>query len=183
MDNNTDLSEVVGIEHEHRPVHNVGLKLLTPINPDTYTRMQWLWEKLKTQDYAFDDFGRGDIEVFAMSLLDSGSLHFEIGSSGYVVVRNLRYSDNPSVHFCIWDRGMAFKEITAAGRELIDFLFRKLRVARISATIPVYNKPAEKLAMMLGFKFEGAIRDGILFHEQHYNLNLYGMLRKEWERK
>lgn len=182
MDNVTDLPQVEHVSDERGAFHHVGLSLLTPINPDTYTRMAWLWEKLKTQDYAFDDFGRGDMEIFALSLLDPGSLHFEFGDHGYVVVRNLRHSDNPSIHFCIWDRGVAFKEITAAGRELIDFLFKRLKVARVSANVPTYNKQAEKFAMMLGFKFEGTVRQGILWHEKHYDINLFGLLRREWER-
>jgi hypothetical protein len=181
VDGTTDLLEEQRIVDERRRLYH--LERLTPINPNRYTRMEWLWDNLKTQDYAFDDFGRGDVETFAMSLLDSGSLHFEFGEAGYAVVRNLRFSDNPSIHFCVWDRSVPFREILSAGRELVDFLFTTLKVARVTASCPVYNKQASKFAMMLGFKFEGVTRNGILFHEKHHNVEQFGILRNEWEKK
>ena len=171
------------VDEERAKARELGLVRCTPINPDKYPRMQRLWEHIQTQDYAFDDFSRGSIETFALSLLDKGSLHFEVDDRGYIVVRNLLYSDNPNIHFCVWDRSMQMREIIACGQEIIDFLFRRLKVARVSAWIPTYNRQATRFATLLGFRYEGEQRNAILFHEKHYNVQMYGLLRSEWENK
>lgn len=182
MDHIADLPEVERQHDERSSFRELGLSRLTPIDPQDFTRIAWLWERVKTQDYAFDDFCRGDLEIFTAGFLDPGALHFTLGDSGYVVVRNLRYSDNPSLHYSVWDRGLAFKEILKAGREIIDFLFKRLKIARISAPVPTYNRQAAKFATLLGFKYEGLVRQGILYFEHHYDIELYGLLRDEWER-
>jgi RimJ/RimL family protein N-acetyltransferase len=161
-----------------------GLTRVTPINPDTYApeRMEWLWEKIKTQDYAFDDFSRNDPVVFALQLADKGSLHFEVGDSAYVVLKGLLQSDNPSIHFCVWDKDLAIRDVLQVGREIIDFSFKRLKVHRITASMPVYNRQAIKFATLLGFRFEGELRDAILYHDKHHNVRVYGLLRDDWQR-
>jgi hypothetical protein len=163
--------------------HHLGLKRCRPINPQKYPpeRLQWLWERLQTQDYAFDDFSRNDPVLFALSLNDTGSMHFEVDDSAYIVLRGLRYSDNPNIHFCVWDKKMPFREILSCGREILSFAFTHLGVARITAPVPEYNERAIKFATLLGFRFEGLLRGAILYKEKHHNVHLYGLLRKEWE--
>ena len=184
MDIHADLPEVEHGGNELHDFRSLGLLRLTPINPEHYSplKMQTLWENVQKCDYVFDDFCRNDATIFACSLADPDSLHFEIDTRGYCVIRNVTRSDNAYIHYCIWDREMPFKEVLLAGRELIDFLFKRLKVARCTATIPVYNTQAIKFAKLLGFKFEGELRNAILYHEKHYNVDLYGLLRTEWER-
>jgi hypothetical protein len=182
MDKYNGLSEVQRSQREHRDLSDLGLVRLTPINPSVASEeyLLELWRNLSSQDYAFDDFTRGNRQLFLEGLLDPGSLHFAIDSRGYIVVRNLQLSDNASLHYAIWDRSMKFSEILQCGYEIINFLFAKLKVERVTATIPSYNENAAKFATMLNFRFEGEIRHGIIHHEKHYNVRLYGILRSEW---
>jgi hypothetical protein len=182
MDSNNGFSEMQRSFGTRRDLSDLGLKRIAPINPGTASEQYLLelWANLATQDYAFDDFTRGNMNMFLEGLLDPGSLHFAIDSRGYIVVRNLQLSDNASLHYAIWDRAMKFSEILQCGYEVVNFLFSQLKVERITATIPSFNSNASKFATMLNFRFEGEMRNAIVHHEQHYNVRLYGILRSEW---
>lgn len=182
MDDDGSFSEMQRSERERSNFSELGLNRITPINPNKVSEeyLIQLWRNLASQDYAFDDFTRGDMKQFLAGMLDPGSLHFAIDTRGYIVVRNLHLSDNPYLHFAIWDRDMKFSEILQCGYEIVNFLFAKIKVERITASIPSYNTNAAKFATMLGFKFEGEIRNGIVFHGKHYHVRLYGILHSEW---
>jgi hypothetical protein len=182
MDSDNGIHEVQRSERERENLRNLGLNRITPINPATATREELitLWENLSSQDYAFDDFTRGNMHMFLEGLLDPGSLHFAIDTRGYIVVRNLQLSDNASLHYAIWDRSMKFSEIIQCGYEVINFLFSQIKVERITAMIPSYNPNATKFATMLNFRFEGEIRNGVVHHEKHHNVRIYGILRSDW---
>jgi hypothetical protein len=182
MDDNRSVLEVQRSERERSNLSDLGLNRITPINPYQATEefLIELWNNLASQDYAFDDFTRGDMKQFLAGMLDPGSLHFSIDTRGYIVVRNLHLSDNAYLHYAIWDKTMKFNEILQCGYEVVNFLFSQLKAARITASIPAYNTNAAKFATMLGFKFEGEIRNGIVFHEKHYHVRLYGILHSEW---
>lgn len=183
MDLDNGILEVQHSISERNRIRDLGFVKLTPFNPQTMTeqQVQWLWENMKTQDYAFDDFHRGSAELFAQSLFDRGSIFFLVDTDrGFVVVRNLYGSDNAELHYVVWDRTMTFREIVQCGYEIVNFLFKHLKVARITAPVPDYNKNAAKFTTLLGFKFEGCLRDAILYHERHYAINLYGFIRTDW---
>lgn len=182
MDSNNGVHEVQHSQRERKDLSHIGLKRITPINPTAASKEELLtlWDNLSSQDYAFDDFTRGNMHLFLGGLLDPGSLHFAIDTRGYIVVRNLQLSDNPSLHYAIWDRNMKFNEILQCGYEIVNFLFAQLKAARITATIPSYNPNAAKFATMLNFRFEGELRNAIVHHEKHYNVSIYGILHSEW---
>jgi len=184
VDNNERVSEMQREWGERRPFYNLGLRLFSPINMATLGEkgMQDLWEKVRTQDYVFDDFTRDNALFFAASLAEVGVLHFELGEGqGYAVVRNLAASDNADLHYCVWDPNMPFKRILQAGEELVNFLFTQAKVHRITATCPTYNPNAARFATLLGFKFEGLMRQAIRYHDAHHDVKIYGIIRKEWE--
>lgn len=186
MDINGGVSEMQREWGEHRSFSNLGLSLLAPINMATLGAegMNALWQKVKTQDYAFDDFSRDKAVLFAASLAAVGSLHFELGKGqGYAVVRNLAASDNADLHYCVWDPKMSFKMILNAGGELVNFLFVQAKVHRVTASVPVYNENAARFATLLGFKFEGLIRQAVRYHNEYFDVKIFGLLRKDWETK
>lgn len=182
MDRIDGVLEMQRGQRERKDLSNLGLERITPINPATATEdeLVTLWRNLSSQDYAFDDFSRGDFKLFLGGLMDPGSLHFAIDTRGYIVVRNLQLSDNPYLHYAIWDDKMKFNEILKCGYEIVNFLFKQLKVERITAAIPSYNTNASKFATMLNFRFEGELRNAIVHHEKHHNVRLYGILRNEW---
>lgn len=185
MDENNSVLDMRSSERSGDDISAVkpfNFRYVSVINPSTYEpeKLKQLWARLQTQDYAFDDFTRGDIAVFAASMCELGSFHFE-GRVGYAVIRNLYKCDNGYIHYVCWDRG-SFKEMLNAAREIIDFAFTRLKVERLTAPVPAYNEQAKRLAIMLGFKFEGEMRNAILYRERHHNVSLFGMLRGDYER-
>lgn len=182
MDEDTGFFEMQHVERGSQDFRHVGLAKLTPINPQGLTPefFEWLWEKVSSQDYVFDDFWRGDRNAFAAQLLVPGSFHFVIDDRGYAVVRNLFKSDNAELHYVIWDKAMQFREIKQCGYEIVNWCFKYAKVARITAFVPTYNKNALQFATILGFKFEGCLRNGIVYHDKHYDVSIFGLLQSEW---
>ena len=71
------------------------------------------------------------------------------------------------------------------GREAMQlalaFAFNELNLYRVCLTVFSYNEPAIALYERLGFVREGAYREHIERDGQHYDMILYGLLRREWE--
>ena len=70
-----------------------------------------------------------------------------------------------------------------AMRVALRFAFSELNLHRVCLTVFSYNEPAIALYERLGFVREGAYREHIERDGQHYDMILYGLLRREWESK
>ena len=68
-----------------------------------------------------------------------------------------------------------------AMRVALRFAFSELNLHRVCLTVFSYNEPAIALYERLGFVREGAYREHIERDGQHYDMILYGLLRREWE--
>ena len=64
---------------------------------------------------------------------------------------------------------------------MINYAFNQLNHHRILARALEPNKPSNKLWEKLGFKQEGTYRQHVYRDGEHHDLNLYGLLKKEWE--
>lgn len=182
MDNDVDVLEVQRSDDSDQAVRD--LKHLTPIVPEQMAkeRIQWLWDKLRTQDYAFDDVTRNDPRWFLAGLFMPGTEHFMIGDKGYAMAAGIALKQNCLLHFTLWD-SMTGTELFAAGREFVSFMLNKYQLNRVTAVIPAHNKQVVRLAVLLGFRFEGELRQCLLYKGEYYNVALYGLLRDEFERR
>jgi hypothetical protein len=176
MDGNNDNGAV-----ERGAAERSDLSLLKriPLTKEYAPRVEWLWNQLKGQDYAFDDTTRGVSQMWVNSLADPRSEHYEFGDDGYVVANGITPRCNANVHFAIWGK-RTVPEVLEAGRELLEHLFSTYDLNRITAMAPVNNKPASRIAILLRFKYEGELRKAFLFHSIYYNVSLYGLLREEF---
>lgn len=145
--------------------------------------MQALWQKVATQDYAFDDASRGDPRNFVLSLVEPNSVHFTANDAGYVLVRNVYPESDASIHFVCWDRNFPFRSIIEAGRQVLDYLYTERSVNRVTGYIPKYNALALRFATTMGFKFEGTLRKQIKFKGEFHDVDIYGLLAKEFVRR
>ena len=68
-----------------------------------------------------------------------------------------------------------------AMRVALRFAFSELNLHRVCLTVFSYNEPAIALYERLGFVREGGYREHIERDGQHYDMILYGLLRREWE--
>jgi hypothetical protein len=141
-----------------------------------------LWEKVKTQDYIFDDATRGRGDLFAVNLLSPNNEHFLWGEHGYITAMNIRQGVDAQLCFVLWDK-LELHEIVDMAKELCRALFARHKLNRLTIYAPTFNRGAARLATLLGFRWEGEVRQGWLSHEKFHNLTFYGLLRSEFEKR
>jgi len=76
-----------------------------------------------------------------------------------------------------WGKGFA----TEAAREMLRYGFEALRLHRIFAMHFMHNPASGRILAKLGMRHEGCQRQHIRKWDQFVDLELYGLLRQEWE--
>lgn len=71
--------------------------------------------------------------------------------------------------------------ITSACRALIDYAFREWNLNRVEIHCATTNKRSCRVAERLGFQWEGVLREAQLVGTRYLDLNVYGMLAREWK--
>lgn len=145
-------------------------------------KIEWLWERVKDQDYYWDDLSRGNHMALLSLLFDSSSEHF-YNESGMVSITSIQSNINANIHFMLWDMKYPVKKILGEARDIFRDLFSRYSLSRITATIPAINKGAVRLAVLLGMKFEGTMREAFLYKGQYYDIYIYAILKREFEEK
>lgn len=160
---------------------NSSVRSLTRINPNTWDeqRLLWLWKKIKTQEYAFDDTTKDDHGVFLSQLFAPNSEAYEFGDAGFLFVTGIMPPVSALIHFVAWE-DIDPAEILEVKRMMLNHLFTDLNLMRVTAAIPSFNKQAIRLATITGFRYEGELRKAFLSNGTYYNLHLYGLLREEF---
>jgi hypothetical protein len=178
MDNFQDVVKVQSSERQSYPFHY--LRRITPEwKPE---RIQWLWEKLQTQEYAFDDPGRGRGDFFLARLFDPNTISFEFGEDGMVFATEIIRKVNAVIHFAVWGE-VDQRDLILTARELLSFLFQEYGLVRVTGMIPSFNKATIRLATICGFKYEGEMRKAFLKNGTYHNLHIYGILRDEFMKR
>lgn len=158
--------------------------MLKLINPKTYPpeRVERLWDKLKDEDYAFDDTMRGNHEVLLASLFMPGTECYEIGDlDGFVIVTGITPRVQATIHFAHWGT-LTVAHIRKLGLQLMSDMFDRYRLERLNAYVPHHNDKVRRLATLLGYKLEGTLRRAFLYKGEYLDLYAYGILREEFDR-
>jgi len=71
---------------------------------------------------------------------------------------------------------------TEAARLTLAFAFQELNMHRVQATVFSYNRRSMAMFERLGFRREGAYREFIHRDGERYDMLLYGLLRREFEK-
>lgn len=71
---------------------------------------------------------------------------------------------------------------TEAARLALAFAFQELNMHRVQATVFSYNRRSMAMFERLGFRREGTYREFLHRDGQRYDMLLYGILRREFER-
>lgn len=161
------------------PVETRRIRL---VDVNDINSLKQIWEKVSKQEQLFDDFTFGHPEVFLSIMTEPSSFHALIGESGLMTARAVYERSNCNVHIAVWDNEMPFTELINECLLGLGFLFDEKKVNRATTYISVYNKPAIRLATLLGFKYEGCMRKATPFQGEFYDTNFYGMLQQEWEK-
>ena len=77
-----------------------------------------------------------------------------------------------------WGKGYAAEAIQA----LIDYAFVVLGMRRLVAHVDVRNRASHQLLLKLGFTHEGVLREDSLMKGELTSANIYGLLRRDWEK-
>lgn len=155
--------------------------MLQKIKPAEFQdKIEWLWEKVRTQHYFFDDINKDDYRPFLISLLRPDSEHW-YNEFGMVSLASIQPHVNANVHFVLWDKTYPTSQLVMEARQIFTYAFETYKLSRVTATIPALNKGAQRLATLLGMKFEGTMRECFLHEGQYLDLFIYGILRREFE--
>lgn len=70
--------------------------------------------------------------------------------------------------------------VTACCRALLDYLFHDLGLERVEIRCGVGNTRSSAIPLRLGFRHEGVLRSVQRVRGHYLDLNVYGILRREW---
>jgi hypothetical protein len=159
-------------------------KYLRRIDPMTWSpeRVQWLWQQTLKEDYACDDIGAGNPELFISNLFLGNTRHYEFGDDAYIALLNIIPRINADIHFAMWG-DVSIPTIVDCHTILAEEMFGELEVNRLTAYIPSFNKKMLRFATILGYRYEGEIRQIFLKNGTYHNLYVYGLLKSEFVRR
>jgi [ribosomal protein S5]-alanine N-acetyltransferase len=117
-----------------------------------------------------------DPEVrMAVTLRSDGRL---IGGVGLRIVEQHRHAElGYWIGVPYWGNGYA----TEAAREMLRYGFEELQLHRIFASYFKGNDASGRILEKLGLRYEGCQREHVCKWDQFSDLELYGILRKDWQ--
>jgi len=122
-------------------------------------------------------FEAGEEVVFAIVLRASGEL---IGAMGLVVEKQFRRAElGYWIGRPYWGNGYG----TEAGQAILEYGFRSLNLNRIHACHFKRNPASGRVLRKLGMKHEGSSPQHVLKWGVFEDVELYGILRSDWESK
>ncbi len=80
------------------------------------------------------------------------------------------------LHPAHWHNGLMTEALSA----ILTYGFGDLGLHRIEADPLAANRPSQELLLKLGFTHEGTLRQRHFFHDQYYDMLVFGLLKKEW---
>ncbi len=83
-----------------------------------------------------------------------------------------------TAHFTFFDR--RFRGRLDMTKQMLKYVFDRYGFQRLNVYIPMYAKPAtETFVRMLGFLQEGRKRKAVYFHDDWFDIKMFGLLRSE----
>ncbi|MCT7984679.1 GNAT family N-acetyltransferase [Laspinema sp. A4] len=76
-----------------------------------------------------------------------------------------------------WGQGY----MTEAVQALLAFGFQKTDLNRIQGRCKLANRPSARVMEKVGMKFEGILRQQMFIKGSFHDMNLYALVRKDWE--
>ena len=73
--------------------------------------------------------------------------------------------------------------ITEAVGLLVDWLFGVKKINRLQLGIVPENTPSRRVAEKSGFQYEGLLRSAAYLDGRSWDLEIWGLLRTEWEER
>ncbi len=141
----------------------------TPAHPKSVESLRaWLDDAQKASDGY----------LFGIRLLDDNTLIGFIELDGILWTHGTAWFSIAIGMREYWEQGYG----TEAARLALTFAFQESNMHRVQATVFSYNRRSMAMFERLGFRREGAFREFLHRDGQRYDMLLYGILRREFER-
>lgn len=110
---------------------------------------------------------------WGISLKDKKDIIGTAGFNNYQ--KNHKANLGYDLHIDYWNKGY----ITEALGEILKFGFIILEINRVEAEVMQGNIASEKVLHKLGFKKEGILREWMYWNNNHYDMTMFSLLKKE----
>ena len=171
-----------GVDIAIRNVHRSDLAALTLLFNDLEVRGEYLSNALVSPidlEKKFEADGMANEAFVRMLIVETATdriigtiWHFK--SVPYFNAREIGYTMLSNDHR---RRGIA----TEAVRLLVKHLFESMLINRLEIRMAARNAASEKVAIKCGFRKEGVARGANFVRGQHVDMNVYALLRHEFE--
>jgi len=100
---------------------------------------------------------------------------------GHCILYDLENPDHAILlkRIVVWEKGQGYGR--AALLQLMGYAFDALKANRLWLDVRAFNNRAQTLYQSVGFRHEGTQRKASLMDGDYYDLELYGMLRDEYQ--
>jgi [ribosomal protein S5]-alanine N-acetyltransferase len=103
-----------------------------------------------------------------------------LGTAGYF--RPVFYMDALEIGYSVTDPTLRGKGVaTEAAGLLVGWLFKTKKIARVQLTLIPENAASRRVAEKSGFRFEGVLRRCVFSQGKYVDLEMWALLREEWE--
>jgi RimJ/RimL family protein N-acetyltransferase len=142
--------------------------------------MERIWLKIKDQKKYFDDLSFGHAELWIGRCLLPNTRLYLIGNAGLLMLSDITPPICAYIHYFMWEKvDAAFG--AKAMKEAFKITFEDFKLQRVGAMVPSFNQDAKRAALISGFRFEGTIRRTVLMDGKFYDMDLFGVIKEEYE--
>ncbi len=142
----------------------------------TQAKIEALW-KIVLEHNLSDNF-KGSYDIFVKSLFDTRTVILEFPPMRAIYyMTGITPKGNADVHAIVLDRklfGQRELYLQMISKMMVDF-----DLCRVTAMIPDWNSIAQNVAVKLGFKLEGVLRNWGRTNNKKNDVLLFGLLREE----
>lgn len=129
---------------------------------------------IESLPHAYD---AGEAVVFGIALHEGGEL---VGTCGLKLeLPHARAEIGYWIGRDYWGRGVA----TEAARAVVEYAFTRLGIRRVFAHFYTRNPASGAVMRKLGMRYEGKLRQHVLKWGVFEDIELYGLLRDEWDQE
>jgi ribosomal-protein-serine acetyltransferase len=164
------------LEERHAPT------VFALVDRDREYLSEWLpWVEATTTSDDSLAFIKASLEQFANNNGFAAGIWSENQFAGVIGTHKIQWL-NRKVELGYW-LGKSFQGkgiVTDACRAVITHMFREVDLNRVEIHCATANTKSCAIPKRLGFQLEGTLREGQLVGGQYSDLQVYGMLKRDW---
>jgi ribosomal-protein-serine acetyltransferase len=131
-----------------------------------------------------------DTEAFLRLVTDPGNMHEQVYTiryqeqvAGIIGFKNIdRLNKKLEIGYWLGETYQRKGIMIRSCKALLAHAFNQLHMNRIQIKVGVGNHKSSSIPQKLGFTLEGIERDGELIREAFIDLEVYSLLKREWEK-